>query len=108
MAVVQATKAEEATAQAFSEFAYHFGLAFQIQDDYLDHFAPHQQLGKNRSSDIANQKHTYTSLYQEQELRLLIKQEFNKARAALTLLAGKAELLCLFCNEIEKRNNVRD
>ena len=43
----------------FKEFANHIGLAFQITDDILDVTQTEEVLGKNKNSDIKNNKITY-------------------------------------------------
>ena len=43
----------------FKEFASHIGLAFQITDDILDVTQTEEVLGKNKNSDIKNNKITY-------------------------------------------------
>jgi geranylgeranyl diphosphate synthase, type II len=71
-------KAPEAEAQKLYEFGRNLGLAFQIQDDYLDVYADQSIFGKTIGGDIAENKKTF----------LLIK--------ALELAKGKqAEILQL-------------
>jgi len=47
---------------AFSEFAAHTGLLFQMTDDILDVTESSHTLGKNAGSDSKNSKSTYVSL----------------------------------------------
>src|SRR5574344_3020091 len=44
-------------------FAYHFGLAFQICDDILDEIATFEELGKTPKKDEKSKKSTYTTIY---------------------------------------------
>ena len=52
---------EEKTAK-LKDFAYHIGLAFQIQDDILDITSTTEELGKTAGSDVISDKSTYPSL----------------------------------------------
>lgn len=45
-----------------SEFGYHLGLGFQIQDDLLDFVADESKLGKKVGSDFRMDKKTYVTL----------------------------------------------
>ncbi len=78
---IQAGADITSSAQALINFSRHFGLAFQMQDDYLDLFAV--DLGKGRHSDHENNKITFTNLYPQDELRELISNHFQQAKDAL-------------------------
>lgn len=47
------------TCNAFYEFCYKIGLAFQIQDDYMDTFSKSAIFGKKIGGDIINNKKTW-------------------------------------------------
>ncbi len=49
--------------EALTQYAYHFGLAFQITDDILDVSGDEALIGKPVGSDARNTRTTYTSLY---------------------------------------------
>lgn len=51
--------APEAEAQKLYEFGRNLGLAFQIQDDYLDTYANQDNFGKTIGGDIAENKKTF-------------------------------------------------
>lgn len=51
--------ASEAVQQAFYEFGINLGLAFQLQDDYLDTFGDPVVFGKAIGGDILNDKKTW-------------------------------------------------
>ncbi|MDP3559009.1 MAG: polyprenyl synthetase family protein [Legionellaceae bacterium] len=83
-------KLTAAQKQGLRSFAKKIGLAFQMQDDYLDSYAPEDTLGKNRKSDEANDKITYSQWYSESELRTLILQQFQSAKEVLSPLESAA------------------
>ena len=51
--------ADEKVAQGLYEFGYDLGIAFQIQDDYLDTFGQSNVFGKKIGGDISNNKKTW-------------------------------------------------
>lgn len=73
-----------------NQFASYLGMAFQMQDDYLDRYSSHDVLGKHRASDEANQKTTFASILNQEELLELIHQHYNKALLALEPLGERA------------------
>src|SRR6187402_1620075 len=73
-------KTSEQEANLIYDFGLHLGLAFQLQDDYLDAFGDPETFGKQVGGDIIENKKTY--LY-------LKAMEFAKA-------VEKAQLLHLF------------
>lgn len=52
-------EASEATRRAISDFAVNLGIAFQLQDDYLDTFGDVKTFGKATGGDIINDKKTW-------------------------------------------------
>ena len=88
---------------ALQTFAYHLGIAFQMQDDYLDHYDKGAQLGKNRASDLANNKITFATLYNEETLLIKINTHFNEAFCALNYFKELANKL----NELLKSLQLR-
>lgn len=55
-------EADEPTADRFYEFGRWLGIAFQIQDDYLDAFGNPETFGKKVGGDILENKKTYLFL----------------------------------------------
>jgi len=55
-------RAEASDADALYNFGINLGLAFQIQDDYLDSFADAAKFGKQVGGDILSNKKTYLVL----------------------------------------------
>lgn len=51
--------ASDSTVKAFYEFAENLGIAFQLQDDYLDTFGDPATFGKATGGDILNEKKTW-------------------------------------------------
>lgn len=51
--------ADEKNQKHIYEFAKYFGIAFQLQDDMLDVFGTHEQVGKRIGGDIVQNKKTY-------------------------------------------------
>ena len=89
---IQAGAKITSSAQSLIEFSRHFGLAFQMQDDYLDLFAV--DLGKGRHSDNENNKITFTHFYPQEDLRNLIISHFQQAKDALIPIGtGRLSLL---------------
>lgn len=91
---------------ALNQFAYHLGLVFQMQDDYLDYYDHTNKLGKNRSSDIENHKTTYASLYSESELRQLISHHFQLIEQSLRIFQEKALPLLGLLQHLFKRTTL--
>ena len=89
------------TQQALLNFAKHLGLAYQMLDDYGDVYAA-KTWGKNHSSDTSNQKYTFVQFYAKDELKDLIKEEFNHAKQSIQTLKDSIYLMDLV-QQIEKR-----
>lgn len=93
----------ESSKHALREFANHLGLAFQMQDDYLDHYGQDDALGKGRASDAANQKITFATLYTQKKLSTLINQHFQQAQSALSIFEPHHQELIDFMQTIQYR-----
>lgn len=89
---------------ALREFANHLGLVFQMQDDYLDQYGKGEQLGKGRASDVANQKTTFATRYNQPELSTLIAKYFKKAEEALSSVAERTDDLREFMADLHRRS----
>jgi farnesyl diphosphate synthase len=85
------------------QYAQRIGLAFQMQDDYLDRYGPKDLLGKNRYSDKENQKITYATIYNKKDLADYIDTCFYAAKQFLYPLKN-AESLLEFTDYLAKRS----
>ncbi|MFC3909562.1 polyprenyl synthetase family protein [Legionella dresdenensis] len=99
-----ASDTDNALKEALQTFAHHLGLVFQMQDDYLDHYVSTDVLGKGRSSDIANQKTTFASLYSQSELSSLISEHYQLATKALAIFGDNAQNLLDLTHSMEQRS----
>lgn len=78
--------ADENDAEALYDFGINLGLAFQIQDDYLDAFSDSDKFGKQKGGDILANKKTYLLLKayelagdeQKQSLKAAMNEVGNK------------------------------
>jgi farnesyl diphosphate synthase len=93
------------TSTALTEFAQHLGLFYQMQDDYLDQYADVSFLGKGRSSDAANKKTTFATLFTKEQLQHSIHEQFLLAEAALYPLGTLAHALIAFLHSLHQRMN---
>lgn len=69
--------AEEEDQQHIYHFGLHLGIAFQLQDDYLDTFGDEASFGKKIGGDIAENKKTYLYL---KSLELATEQDAQQLR----------------------------
>ena len=79
---VIAAGGSEAQRSAASAYADSLGLAFQIEDDSLDVVGDAQKLGK--AVGVDEKKNTFVRLYGVEKCREMIKDETDKAIAALS------------------------
>ena len=93
----------EAYQVALRTYASHLGIVFQMQDDYLDRYAPTEVLGKGRSSDLANQKTTFAALYSQHKLEEEIRNHYQIALDALKLFDQKASAPIELTKKLQER-----
>ena len=91
------------TTHALRQFAYHLGLVFQMQDDYLDKYDKSNLLGKGRSADTINQKTTFATLYHQDELSALIAHHFRCAQEELSMFKQRADEVLSFLQQLHQR-----
>jgi geranylgeranyl diphosphate synthase type II len=100
--------ASEGNCQHLYEFGRNLGIAFQVQDDYLDAFGDPEKFGKEPGGDIRQNKKTFLLLYAlevanaEQKAKLLQLMEENPADKV-------AQVLAIFraCNVDEWARNLK-
>ncbi|CEG57710.1 polyprenyl synthetase family protein [Legionella fallonii] len=97
---------DQTTINALKTYAGHIGLVFQMQDDYLDHYAPANLLGKGRSSDLANEKTTFATLFTKQQLEKEITLHYQTAIDSLKPFAEKANTLIELTKQLQNRSNL--
>ena len=100
---LEACTPDPSDAAALRQFAHHLGLLFQMQDDYLDYYGQFDVLGKGRSSDLANQKQTFATLYTAEVLAALISEHINIARRSLERFAERGQRLQDVLDMVHKR-----
>lgn len=93
-------------APTIQTYAKHIGLVFQIQDDYLDRYAPANLLGKGRSSDLANQKTTFATLLDKNQLEEEINRHYQIAITSLATFEHKANALIELTQQLQARSNL--
>ena len=98
-----ATNANSELIDLLSQFSVRIGLAFQIQDDILDHTSTTEQLGKNQGSDAEKNKSTYVSLLGLEESRRRADQLYNEALSCLDPLGNSAVYLRSLARQVVKR-----
>ncbi len=82
----------------FEQFAYHFGMAFQITDDILDRIGNEELLGKPIGSDDKANKITYLRLYGLEKAKKHAEREILAAENILT----KIDLDTSFFNDLNQ------
>lgn len=82
------------------------GIAFQMQDDFLDQYATPQSLGKSISSDTANAKYTYAHHLTKDELRAELDTRFCTAISALDIFGASAKPLIELTQKLALRTQL--
>lgn len=89
--------------RAAEEYAYHLGLAFQVQDDILDALGTTEELGKPAGSDKANNKTTFMTLMSLHDARHIVSDQTLYAIASLHNNFANTEFLEALAINLEER-----
>ncbi len=89
--------------ESLSRFGECIGLSFQIADDVLD-IEGGEEIGKDRGSDIANQKATYPALLGLEESKRLARELTDEALSVLSDFDTKADPLREIAKYVVYRN----
>lgn len=85
--------ANEEQLDKLTQFAHHFGLAFQIVDDLLDVVGDPKQLGKEVGSDKEQNKMTFPLLYGVEKSQQFAHEHIAQAEKILNELGQRATTL---------------
>jgi geranylgeranyl diphosphate synthase type II len=95
--------ANELEREALRNYAFHIGLAFQIQDDILDIEGSSEVLGKTTGKDIASEKNTYPALLTLKGAKDKKDWHYNEAISSLRLIRKEIGILDEFAAYIITR-----
>lgn len=82
--IIQKPRIKSTIKKRLEQLGSLLGLAFQIQDDYLDRYGNSQALGKTIGSDLNADKKTFADFYEQSELYALIENYYQQAENCLT------------------------
>jgi farnesyl diphosphate synthase len=97
-----AAHAEPPIANALESYAFHLGLAYQLQDDLLDD-EPQAITGKSSGLDVINEKKTYSTLHGKEKTHAKIAELYQQALESLSLLGTSSEMLRDFAHTLLQR-----
>ncbi|HLG27121.1 MAG TPA: farnesyl diphosphate synthase [Paenisporosarcina sp.] len=96
---------DDNTRKALTDFGFHIGLAFQIQDDILDIEGTTEELGKTAGKDVASEKNTYPALLTLNGAKDKRDWHYNQAILSLRQISDEPGLLDELAAYIVNRNN---
>ena len=79
--------------EALTDYAEHYGNAFQITDDILDLTGTVEKTGKSIGSDIRTKHYTYVSVYGLENAKQMACYEVDRALEALHQFGKEADVL---------------
>ena len=91
--------------KALTDFGFHIGLAFQIQDDILDIEGTTEELGKTAGKDVASEKNTYPSLLTLNGAKDKRDWHYDQAILSLRQISDEPGLLDELAAYIVNRHN---
>lgn len=105
MAAAILADATESQVRSLEDYAYHIGLAFQIQDDILDIEGMEDKMGKRVGSDESKFKSTYPSLLTLDGAKEKLKSHLLKGKSALASSDLDTGLLVEIADMIASRDH---
>ncbi|MFX3674797.1 MAG: polyprenyl synthetase family protein [Paenisporosarcina sp.] len=96
--------AQENELKALENYAFHIGLAFQIQDDILDIEGSSEVLGKTAGKDEASFKNTYPAILTLEGAKEKRESHYSEAISSLRLISKEAGVLDELAAYIITRN----
>lgn len=99
--------AKEEQAQHLYEFGRNVGLAFQLQDDYLDVYGDQSKVGKQVGGDIISDKKTYLWLTAEAQANDLQQKELRQFLGVFDRNSEKVARVTSVYDELDIPNQVR-
>jgi geranylgeranyl diphosphate synthase type II len=87
-------------ARLIYDFGYNLGVAFQLQDDFLDVYGNPEKFGKKVGGDIVQNKKTYLLLNALQKAKGVTKKKLNFYLSNMTNEAEKIEGVRQIYNEL--------
>ncbi len=100
--------APEEQAQHLYEFGLNVGLAFQLQDDYLDVYGDQSKVGKQVGGDIISDKKTYLWLMAEAQANSEQKTELHRFINVKDRNSEKVTCVTAVYNALEIPKQVRE
>ncbi|MBW3113562.1 polyprenyl synthetase family protein [Bacillus sp. MCCB 382] len=91
--------------ELLERFAFHIGLAFQIQDDILDIEGSEEMIGKPVGSDESKHKSTYPSLLTMKGAKEKLQSHLDEALMSIDELPVDSSLLTEIAQLIVSRNH---
>jgi geranylgeranyl diphosphate synthase type II len=91
--------------KALTDFGFHIGLAFQIQDDILDIEGTTEELGKTAGKDVASEKNTYPALLTLNGAKDKRDWHYTQAILSLRQISDEPGLLDELAGYIVNRHN---
>lgn len=104
LAGAKLANANDTEVEALEKYAFHIGLAFQIQDDILDIEGSSEVLGKTAGKDVASDKNTYPSLLTLEGAKEKKEWHYNEAVSSLRMIKDEVGMLDELADYIINRN----
>jgi geranylgeranyl diphosphate synthase type II len=90
-------EAPAAEAEALYRFGVNLGLAFQLQDDWLDCWGDEKTFGKRIGGDILNDKKTFLLIHTLKHATDSVREVLERELTPATAVLDDGEKIALFC-----------